>query len=453
MEAVARPDDLYSASLARFEEKRFAGEPAWLAGIRRESLSRFAALGFPGVKNEEWKYTNVGPIAKVPFRPASEQAGLEEGPHSGPSSAKASEGRPLPGGEGARIVFVNGRYSPQSSKAGAGPAVVRSLREALREEPQLLEPHLSRHASFERNAFTALNTAFLEDGAFVRIPRGTIAGEPVHLIFFSAADGEPMVSHPRNLILAEANSQATIIETYIASVPEEAGVYFTNAVTEVVCEDGAVLEHYKVQRESLSAFHVQTIQATQGRASNFASHNVCLGAALARTDINVLFTAEGSECALNGLFLANGTQHVDNHTIIDHAKPRCTSRELYKGILDGRSRGVFHGKIIVRQDAQKTDAVQTNKNLLLSREALVNSTPALEILADDVKCRHGSTIGQLDANSLFYLRSRGIGEREARALLTYAFAADLTRRIRVPWVREEIEAFLGQRLPQAAEAP
>jgi Fe-S cluster assembly protein SufD len=452
MEAVARPNDLYSASLASFEEKRFAGEPEWLAGIRREALSRFAALGFPGVKNEEWKYTNVGPIAKVPFRLANEQAEIEEGPRPGASSARASEGRPLPGGEGSRIVFLNGRHAPGLSKAAAGPAVVRSLREALREEPRLLEPHLSRHASFERNAFTALNTAFLEDGAFVRIPRGTIAGEPVHLIFLSAADGEPAVSHPRNLILAEANSQATIIETYIASVPERAGVSFTNAVTEVVCEEGAVLEHYKVQRESLSAFHVQTIQAALRRASNFASHNLCLGAALARTDINVLFTAEGSECALNGLFLANGTQHMDNHTLIDHAKPRCTSRELYKGILDGRSRGVFHGKIIVRQDAQKTDAVQTNKNLLLSREALVNSTPALEILADDVKCRHGSTIGQLDANALFYLRSRGIGEREARALLTYGFAADLTRRIRVPWVREEVEAFLGLRLPQPTEA-
>jgi Fe-S cluster assembly protein SufD len=443
MEAVARPDDLYSASLARFEEKRFAGEPAWLSKIRREAFARFAALGFPGVKNEEWKYTNVGPIAKVPFRPGNERAGLEEGPHAGP----------LPGGEGARIVFINGRHAPGLSKAAAGPVVVRSLREALREEPRLLEPHLARHASFERNAFTALNTAFLEDGAFVRIPRGTIAGEPVHLVFLSAADGgEPAVSHPRNLILAEPNSQAMIIETYMGRDPEEAEVYFTNAVTEIVCDEGAVVEHYKVQREGLSAFHVQTIQADQGRASNFTSHNVCLGAALARTDINVLFTAEGSECALNGLFLAGGTQHMDNHTVIDHAKPRCTSRELYKGILDGRSRGVFHGKIIVRQDAQKTDAVQTNKNLLLSREALVNSTPALEILADDVKCRHGSTIGQLDANALFYLRSRGIGEREARALLTYAFAADLANRIRVPWVREEIEAFLGQRLPQAAEA-
>jgi Fe-S cluster assembly protein SufD len=224
-------------------------------------------------------------------------------------------------------------------------------------------------------------------------------------------------------------------------------------VTEVILGEGAVLEHYKVQRESLAAFHVQTIQVSQGRASNYISHNLCLGSALARTDWNVVFEGEGGECALNGLFLAGGSQHMDNHTLIDHAVPHCASRELYKGILDGRARGVFHGKIIVRPNAQKTDAMQTNKNLLLSREALVNSTPALEILADDVKCRHGSTIGQLDANALFYLRSRGIGERQARALLTYGFAADVAGRIRIPAVREEIEKALGLALTGVAEKP
>jgi Fe-S cluster assembly protein SufD len=439
MEAIARENDLYSASVESFARRRFAGEPEWLASLRREAFERFAALGFPTTKNEEWKYTSVGPIAKTPFRLAD----APERPQRIPDPGS------LPGGEGARFVFVNGRYAAEPFRAGSGPAVFRGLREALLEEPEALEPHLARHAIFEKSTFTALNTAFLEDGAFVRIPRGAILEEPIHLIFVSEADGGPVVSCPRNLILAEPNSQATIIETYVG----EGAKYLTNSVTEVVCEEGAVLEHYKVQRESLSAFHVQTIQAALGTASNFASHNVCLGGALARTDINVLFEAEGSECALNGLFLAGGSQHMDNHTLIDHAKPHCTSRELYKGILDGRSRGVFHGKIIVRPDAQKTDAIQTNKNLLLSREALVNSTPALEILADDVKCRHGSTIGQLDANSLFYLRSRGIGEREARALLTYGFAADLANRIRVPWIREEVEAFLGLRLSQPPEGP
>ncbi len=467
MEAIARENDLYNASIESFALRRFAGEPEWLASLRREAFARFTALGFPTTKNEEWKYTSVGPIAKVPFRLATDRRRIEA---SYPSPLPRGEGEEashpalLPGGEGARLVFVNGCYSAELSRAGLGSAV-RSLREALAERPELLEPHLARHASYEKSAFTALNTAFLEDGAFVRIPRGAILKEPIHLIFLSENGRGPAVSHPRNLVLAEPNSQAKIIETYIGGgglqetshpgpLPGGEGAnYFTNSVTEVVCGDGAVLEHYKLQRESLAAFHVQTIHTVQERGSNFASHNVCLGAALARTDINVLFAAEGSECTLNGLFLVGGAQHVDNHTLIDHARPHCTSRELYKGILDGRSRGVFHGKIIVRPDAQKTDAIQTNKNLLLSREALVNSTPALEILADDVKCRHGSTIGQLDANSLFYLRSRGIGEQEARALLTYGFAADLANRIRVPWIRQEIEAFLGLRLPQSTEAP
>jgi Fe-S cluster assembly protein SufD len=324
---------------------------------------------------------------------------------------------------------------------------VVTLREALRDRPEAVEAHLGKVAGFEKSAFTALNTAFLEDGVFILLPKGAVVEEPVHLVFLSAAGSEPMVSHTRVLVVAEANSQAKIIETYAGD-----SAYFTNAVTEIVCGDGAIVEHYKVQREGPLAFHVQTIQSAQGRGSRFDSHNLCLGAALARTDINVLFQAEGGECSLNGLFVTAGAQHVDNHTLIDHARPHCTSRELYKGILDGKSRGVFHGKIVVRPDAQKTDAIQTNKNLLLSREALVNSTPALEILADDVKCRHGSTIGQLDASALFYLRARGLGEAEARAMLTYGFATDLTSRIRVPWIREEAEAFLGRSLARPSEA-
>ncbi len=437
MEAVARENDLYGASVAAFEQMRFDGEPEWLSGLRRDAFARFTALGFPTTKDEAWKYTSVAPIAKRPFRAASAPGR----PHRAPRPI------PLPGGEGARIVFLNGRHAPELSSGGFGPAVVVGLREALRDPSNAIEPHLAKIARFERDAFTALNTAFWEDGAFVLLPRGSVVEEPVHLVFLSETGGEPFVSHPRVLILAEADSQAKLVETYLGDGP-----YFTNAVTEVVCGDGAVLEHYKLQREGVAASHVHRLAVTQGRASRFDSHNFCLGAALARTDIDVLFQAEGGECALNGLFVTAGSQHVDNHTLIDHAKPHCTSRELYKGILDGKSRGVFHGKIIVRPDAQKTDAVQTNKNLLLSREALVNSTPALEILADDVKCRHGSTIGQLDANALFYLRARGISEADARAMLTYGFAADLASRIRVPWIREEIEGFLGGRLAGPPEA-
>ncbi len=447
MEAVARENDLLTASLSDFEEKRFDGEPDWLSELRKEAFARVNALGFPTTRDEAWRFTNVARIIRTPFQLAR-GSWLERVPQLGP----------LPGGEVARIVFVNGRYAPELSRPNGGTFVFRSLPEALLEDPRALRPHLARRAKFERNAFAALNTAFLEDGAFVRVPRGAVAEEPLHLVFVAEPEGDaPTISHPRILIVAEANSQAKVIETYMGSgwleSEGEGASTFTNSVTEIVCGEGAVLEHYKLQRESVSAFHVHTIACEQAGASRFDSHNFCLGAALARTDIEVLFEAEGSECTLNGLFVTSGAQHVDNHTLIDHAKPHCTSRELYKGILDGKSRGVFHGKIIVRPDAQKTDAIQTNKNLLLSREALVDSTPALEILADDVKCRHGSTIGQLDANSLFYLRSRGISEEDARALLTYGFAADLTGRIRVPWVRAEIEASVGLRLSGSPEAP
>jgi Fe-S cluster assembly protein SufD len=437
MEAVVRENDLYGASVAAFERMPLDGEPKQISNLRREAFARFAALGFPTTKDEEWKYTSVAPIAKRPFQPvrASEESEL------------AARRVPLPGGNGPRIVFLNGRHAPELSRGDFGPAVVAGLREALQDPSNAIAPRLAKVARFDRNAFTALNTAFWEDGAFVLLPRGSVVEVPIHLVFLSGTLGDAVVSHPRVLIVAEANSQAKVVETYLGEGP-----YFTNSVTEVVCGDGAVLEHYKLQREGSTALHVHRLAAAQDRASRFDSHNLCLGASLARTDIDVLFQAEGSECALNGLFVTAGSQHVDNHTLIDHAKPHCTSRELYKGILDGRSRGVFHGKIIVRPDAQKTDAIQTNKNLLLSREALVNSTPALEILADDVKCKHGSTIGQLDASALFYLRARGIAEADARAMLTYGFAADLASRIRVPWVREEIEGFLGGRLAGTSEA-
>ena len=413
MEALAVSNDLSRASLEDFREERSGTEPDWLKRLRREGMDRFRALGLPAPGDEAWKYTSVARIASAPFRSQ----------------------------EDLRLELASGQK---------GVRVAR-LKDVLASEPGLAESHLARHADFRKSAFTALNTAFLSDGAFVHVERGAAVAQPIMLNFLSRGEREAAVTHPRNLIVAEAGSQAAVVEAY--SGDGDGVPYFTNAVTEVVLGEGAVLEHYKVQRESLAAFHVQTIQVSQGRASNYTSHNLCLGGALARTDWNVVFGAEGGECVLNGLFLAGGSQHLDNHTLIDHAVPHCASRELYKGILDGKARGVFHGKIIVRPNAQKTDAMQTNKNLLLSREALVNSTPALEILADDVKCRHGSTIGQLDANVLFYLRSRGIGERQARALLTYGFAADVAGRIRIPAVREEIEKALGLALTGVAEKP
>ncbi|HYB52299.1 MAG TPA: Fe-S cluster assembly protein SufD, partial [Thermoanaerobaculia bacterium] len=291
-------------------------------------------------------------------------------------------------------------------------------------------------------------TAFFDGGVVIEIAPGAIVENPIHLVFRSEEEKALAFTSPRVFFSAGAGSQSHLIETYLGSGNS---VYWTNAVTEILVRDGAILEHTKIQEESTSGLHIQTVSAAQERASRFTSHNMAFGAALARTDLAVRFGGEGGECTLNGLFVGMGTQHLDTHTFIDHAKPHCSSRELYKGILGGKARGVFHGTILVEKDAQKSDAIQTNKNLLLSREALVDSTPALEILADDVKCKHGSTIGQLDANALFYLRSRGVDETEARSLLIYAFAADIVERLRLAPVRQRLEAFLGQALLREQE--
>ena len=434
MEAVAELAAGLERSVSEsYRERRSPREPDWLAGIRRAGMERFRETGFPTVREDAWKYTNVAPFVKVPFQPASGERGSTTRPVA------------LPAGAGAQIVFVNGRYAPELSSVGllTGGLEVASLAEVLASRPEAVEPYLAKVVR-DGNAFAQLNSAFIDDGVFVRIPASTTVTEPIHLVFLSEPDFGPTVSHPRNLVIAEAGSQAAVVETFLGTAGE---LYFTNAVTEVVLHDGAVLDFSKLEREGDAAFHVATTAVSLGRNSNFTSHSISLGGALARNDLNVRLDAEGADCTLNGLFLGNGTQLLDNHTLIDHAMPHGTSRELYKGILDGKSRGIFHGKIIVRPDAQKTDAMQTNKNLLLSKESLVNSEPALEIFADDVKCRHGSTIGQLDAAALFYLRSRGIGEDEARSLLVYAFASDVASRIRVAPLRALVEQQLGLRLP------
>jgi Fe-S cluster assembly protein SufD len=435
MEAVSeetRATGLERSLAETYQEKRSPRDPGWLTEIRRAGMERFREIGFPTVRDDAWKYTNVKPIREVPF---------ETAPESGPTAAPRLPDT-VAEKEEIQIVFINGRYSSALSSVSTVPdgLEVKSLKEVLGERPEWAEPHLGRIAG-DGNAFAAINAAFLDDGAFVRLPARTAVERPIHLIFLSEPVFGPTVSHPRNLVIAEPGSQAALVETYIG-----AELYFTNAVTEVVLGEGAVLDFSKLERESEAAFHVATIAVSQGRDSNFTSHSISLGGALARNDLNVRLDAEGADCTLNGLFLGSGSQLLDNHTLIDHAKPHGTSRELYKGILDGKSRGIFHGTIIVRPDAQKTDAMQTNKNLLLSKEALVNSEPALRIFADDVKCRHGSTIGQLDAAAMFYLRSRGIGESEARDLLVYAFASDVASRIRVAPLRSLVERQLGLRL-------
>ncbi|MGD0201679.1 MAG: Fe-S cluster assembly protein SufD [Bryobacteraceae bacterium] len=419
-----------------------AGGPA-LARVRDAAIERFAALGFPTTHDEEWKYTNLTPFLKVVYEPAPSGALVDW-----PSSATAS---PV-------LAFVNGRFAPELSSAlPVAGLKLSSLKDAI-EQGRLLD-HIARYAAFETNAMAALNTAMFEDGALVEIADGAVIDAPIELLFMTAANGRPVACYPRNLILAGRDSQARIIETYRA-IPSfhdrsEAGgeasgpppvPYFTNAVTELVAAEGAIIEHYRVQEEGLAALHFGMLAAHQGANSHFTSHNIALGGALARNEIAAVLDGEGSECALNGLYVTAGAQHVDNHTTLDHARPHCSSRELYKGILDGRSQGVFHGRIIVRPEAQKTDAIQRNKNLLLSRDAVINTKPQLEIYADDVRCTHGATVGQVDEEAVFYLCSRGIPLEEARSLLTYAFTADLLDAIQVEPLRVRLRAALLARL-------
>ncbi|MCX6631349.1 MAG: Fe-S cluster assembly protein SufD, partial [Candidatus Solibacter sp.] len=319
-------------------------------------------------------------------------------------------------------------------------------------DPAAIAQHLGKHASFAENAFVALNTAMIEDGALVRVARGAVIEEPIEIFYLTTGGAQPIAVHPRSLIVVGEGAQCTIVEHYVGERYQGAGegVYFNNVVTEIVVGDRAVVDHYKVQQESVNAFHIATLQATLGRSATFASHSISLGGALVRNDANAALST-GSDATLNGLYIVNGTQHVDNHTMIDHAMPHGTSHELYKGILDGKAHAVFNGKIIVRKDAQKTDSKQTNKNLVLSDDAVVDTKPELQIYADDVRCTHGATIGQLDAESLFYLQSRGIGKREARSLLTYAFAQDVVDRIKVQSLRDSLERILFEKFHEHAE--
>jgi Fe-S cluster assembly protein SufD len=400
------------AYLAAFARREMDG---WHE-LRRASIERFAALGFPTTKDEDWKYTNLAPFLKKPYQPAApvDAAIVREQLTSAPF---ADLGCP-------RLVFVNGRYAPELSTTPAG-VTAGSLGEAPFEDD---------------NALAALNTALFENGAFVRIEDGRVIEQPIHVLYVSSGGG---VSYPRSLIVAGRDSQANIVEGYLGFGND---AYFTNAVTDLVAGDGAVIVHTKLQTESTEALHYGLLRVRQGASSNITSHNIALGAALARNEINTVLDGEGAECILNGLYLTTGRQHVDNHTTLDHARPHTTSHELYKGILDGKSEGVFHGRIIVRPEAQKTDAIQRNKNLLLSRDAVINTKPQLEIYADDVRCTHGATVGQVDQDAVFYLRSRGIGLEEARSLLTYAFTSDLIEGIQIPAIRNRLAAALFERL-------
>jgi Fe-S cluster assembly protein SufD len=426
----------FAADFDTFVRELPGSEPAALTALRRMAIERFVTLGFPTLQQEAWRQTNVGAIAQGAFvRP--------EGPEP---VVDMSRLEPLAVGAAARLVFVNGRLSARLSSVGELPAgvIVASLAEVLEKAPDKVEPWLGQHARFDDHPFVALNTAFLRDGALVWVPRGVIVEKPIHLMFVSSSTGtEPIVTFPRNLFVAGENSQFTLVETYAGE-----GAYFTCPVTELVAGPASVVDHYKVQIESREAFHMSTFQIEAERSCTPSSHSISIGGALVRNDVNAVLDGEGIDCILNGLYLAEGRQVIDNHMRVEHAKPHCASHELYKGVLDGAARSVFNGLIHVHPGAQKTDAKQSNRNLLLSANAIANSNPQLEIFADDVKCTHGSTVGQLDEDAIFYLRSRGIGQEAARSLLTYAFASDIVERIKVEPVRRDLEEFLFARLPQ-----
>lgn len=426
----------YKSNFDLFEKSLNGESKTSVHKLRRAAIDKFALLGFPTTRNEEWRFTNISKIAKIAFEPATRYFR-----HA--LTAKEIEKFGFGGLDCSRLVFINGHYAEEFSSLPSQNGVdVRSLKSALKSDAELLHQHLAKYVKPEENGFTALSTAFLQDGAFIRIADNVDVAIPIHLIFVATGD-KHIVSHPRNLILAGKNSRVSIVESFVST---SSAAYLTNAATEFVVDEYASVEHDILQDEALDSFHVGTTYFLQRGHSNVVSNAINLGGLIVRNTITAELQGEGIESTLNGLSLATGNQLIDNHTTIDHAQPHCASHELYKSILDGSSKGVFNGKIFVRKDAQKTDAKQTNRTLLLSDNATMDTKPQLEIFADDVKCTHGATVGHLDEEQLFYLRSRGIGREEANDLLTFAFASDVVKRVHIEPLREQLDAMVHAKL-------
>ncbi|HXB26280.1 MAG TPA: Fe-S cluster assembly protein SufD [Gemmatimonadaceae bacterium] len=414
------------------EQFRDSG-PAWLTGARRAAMDHFIATGFPTKKNEDWHFTSPAAIAEVDWLPLRDASGQVQ-----PDDlAQFTLGLDAP-----RLVFVNGRYASGLSSLSGLPARVRVLDLAGHWNDAAAENWLTKIATPTRDAFTALNTAFAVDGAIVHVPADTVVEMPIHLLYVTDSEAAKGATHPRTLIVADRHSVVTVIESYVTLGD---ATYFTNAVTEIEVADGAKVDHYRIERESERAYHVGTTEVRQGRDSRYHSFSFATGGALARVNLYTVLGGEGGETLMHGLYMLDGTQHIDHQTRIEHAAPHCASREVYKGIMDDASHGVFNGKVYVQPEAQKTDGKQTNNNVLLSETAQADTKPQLEIFADDVKCTHGATVGRLDEVALFYLRSRGIDLEQARTLLTYAFAADVLERIDQPDVRKALEALTLER--------
>lgn len=407
----------------------------WIEAMRRDNARRFQELGLPTPRDEDWKYTNIKPITRKPFAPAA----------GGSLSEAELDVFDIPELDAHRVVLVDGRYVPELSRIDGLADGVRicGLAEAINEDPSQVRPWLGRLADESEHGFRALNSAFLQDGVFVRVPDGCRIDKPVELRCVQRSDSEEIVSQPRHLVVAGEGSRFTLIERYLSMHDNRC---LTNAITEVFAQADSQVEHYKLQQESTRGYHVGSWLIQQQAGSRVMTHNVALGGAIARTDIRVRLEGERAYCGLNGVYVLNGRQHVDNHTMVDHQVADTTSNEFYKGVLDGRARAVFHGRVVVHPDAQRSDARQQNKNLLLSEDAEVDTKPQLEIYADDVACSHGATVGQFSADALFYLKTRGVDEQTARSLLTFAFANDVIAGFGLPELRSYVEHELTSKM-------
>lgn len=438
MSQAVKEKSVYADAFREFAGRRAGDEPGWVARLRGSAFERFEELGVPTTDDEDWKYTNVAPLARAAFKPAPAAPARPES--AAVERLVAAEARR------SRLVFVNGAFSPEHSSLEALPrqVVAEDLGAALAgEHAALLWEHLGRLSGEGGDAFTALNTAFHGGGALLRVPAGVEVGAPVQLLFLTSPGEAGAAAFPRVLVVAERDSRLDVIETHAAV---GGGEYFTDAVVEVFVGEGARVTHYKVQDEGARAFHVATTAAEVSRDASYELTTVTLGAQLSRHGIEVILGSEGAHCRVDGLYLVGTGQHADTHSLIDHREPRCTSRQNYKGILDGRSRAVFNGRVFVREGAHQTDAEQSNKNLLLSAEARVDTKPQLEIYNDDVKCSHGATVGQLDEEELFYLLSRGLHPDLARNLLTYGFAEEIVASIKHESIRAQLDEAILNRL-------
>lgn len=438
--ALTTTVDRYSEWFAALAAAERDGAAAWFLPAREAAMAALEQNGFPTIRDEEWRFTNVAPLLETEFERPAEAA----------TRLRPDDLRPYLLGQdrAVRLVFVKGRFAPALSDLSDLPAGlnVQSLANALAKPSAALRKRLAQHADPQQNGFAALNTALFTDGACVEVRRGAIVERPVHLLYVSTEQAAPTIVQARNLIVLGENSQCRVLEQYVSL---HDGVHFTNAVTELIAEDNAIGHHCKLIRESEQTSHIATIQIHQERSSRVASHLVQFGGGLVRHDINPVLAGEGGDCELHGLYVLRGRQHTDIHLRAEHRAAHCESREVFRGILDGHSRGIFTGRIVVRPGAQRTDAKQTNMNLLLSNDAQVNSKPQLEIFADDVKCTHGSTTGQVDDEAIFYLRSRGVSEVAARSLLVYAFARSSLAAIEIESVRHQLEELMLERLPQS----